>query len=249
MTAAKLFLSEDYKYSENDLGKSIQSWLSYQIALNRNYSIAESSINFPFGEYLSQYVSELELEKELKYFGSRWTDAFFKLKDSVDVPYFFEFKYTKKGSTRNQPEMQRVFDDLMRLNSINYKKSRKFFIMAGESEKFTTDFEQLKPGRTVTKNKLPPTNRTSNTAYNSVYNKMFSFDEKNPNKRITLNDPDISKLIKGFNSKYSKDYRNNPTLTYSQFSKKISKITTTLVFLSNMGSSARVGIWEVKRSR
>ena len=136
----------------------------------------------------------------------------------------------------------------MRLNSINYRKSRKFFIMAGESEKFTADFEQLKSGRTVTKNKLPPTNRTSNISYNSVYNKMFSFDEKNPNKKINVTDPDISKLINGFGKKYSKDYRNNSAVTYKLFLEKISKITTTLVFLSSKSTSARVGIWEVKRN-
>ena len=96
MTAAKHFLSKDYKYSETDLGKSIQSWLSYQIALNRNYSLAESSINFPFGEYLSQYVSELELEKELKYFGSRWTDAFLNLEIRLMFPIFLSLNTLKK---------------------------------------------------------------------------------------------------------------------------------------------------------
>ena len=248
MSDAKHFFSRDYKYSEEDLGNSIQSWLSYQIALNRNYGLAESSINAPFGEYLAQYVSELEMEKELKYFGSRWTDAFFKLRDLVDDLYYFEFKYTKNGSTRNQPEKQRVFNDLMRLNSIDDNKSHKYFLMAGKSEEFMTDFEQLIPGQTVAKNKLPPTNKSQTIAYNSVYNKMFSFDEKNRDRIIDVSDSDISNLIKGFDQKYSKDYRNNSAVPYTHFSADISKITTTLVFLSNMGS-ARVGIWEITKTQ
>ena len=151
MTQANTFLEGEFPYSEECLGNSIHSWLSYQIALNHNYSLAESSINVPFGEYLAQYISKLELEKELKYFGSRWTDAFFVRRETVDTPYYFEFKYTKNGSTRNQPEKQRVFNDLMRLNSIDDSNSHKFFLMAGKSEEFMTDFEQLIPGKTVKK--------------------------------------------------------------------------------------------------
>lgn len=248
MSDAKHFFSRDYKYSEEDLGNSIQSWLSYQIALNRNYGLAESSINAPFGEYLAQYVSELEMEKELKYFGSRWTDAFFKLRDFADDLYYFEFKYTKNGSTRNQPEKQRVFNDLMRLNSIDDNKSHKYFIMAGKSEEFMTDFEQLIPGQAVAKNKLPPTNKSPIIAYNSVYNKMFSFDVNKPNTTINVTDPEISNLIIGFDQKYVNDYRNN-SVPYTQFSQDISKITTKLVFLSCMGTSARVGIWEITKTQ
>ena len=249
MTQANTFLEGDFPYSEECLGNSIQSWLSYQIALNRNYSLAEASINVPFGEYLAQYVSKLELEKELKYFGSRWTDAFFVRREAAGMPYYFEFKYTKNGSTRNQPEKQRVFNDLMRLNSIDDSNSRKFFLMAGKSEEFFTDFEQLIPGQTVTKNKLTPTNRPPTTVYNSVYNKMFSFDVNNPNKTINVVDSEISGLITGFNQKYVNDYRNNPGVPYARFSQDISKIMTKLVFLSCEGTSARVGIWEVVKAQ
>ena len=249
MTQANIFLEGEFPYSEECLGNSIHSWLSYQIALNRNYSLAESSINVTFGEYLAQYVSKLELEKELKYFGSRWTDAFFVRRDAVDTPYYFEFKYTKNGSTRNQPEKQRVFNDLMRLNSIDDCNSYKFFLMAGKSEEFMTDFEQLIPGKTVRKNKLPPTNKSPMTVYNSVYNKMFSFDMNAPDRIINVNDPDILNLITGFDKEYSKDYRNNPTVPYAQFSQDISKITTKLVFLSCMGTSARVGMWEITKTQ
>ncbi|MCQ2316312.1 MAG: hypothetical protein MJZ85_06470 [Bacteroidales bacterium] len=249
MSDAKHFFSKDFNYSEENLGNSIQSWLSYQIALNRNYDLAESSINTPFGEYLAQYVSELEMEKELKYFGSRWTDAFFKRRDLVDVPYYFEFKYTKSGSTRKQSEKQRVFNDLMRLNSIDDNNSRKFFLLAGKSEEFLTDFEQLISGQTVTKNKLIPTNKSSTTVYNSIYNKMFSFDMNNPYTIIDVVDPEISGLITGFDQKYANDYRNNLSVPYAQFSQDISKITTKLVFLSCIGTSARVGIWEIIKTQ
>ena len=136
----------------------------------------------------------------------------------------------------------------MRLNSIDDSNSRKFFLMAGKSEEFITDFEQLIPGQTVTKNKLTPTNKSPTTVYNSVYNKMFSFDEKNRDRIINVSDPDISNLITGFDQKYANDYRNNP-VPYVQFSQDISKITTKLVFLSCMGTSARVGIWEITKTQ
>ena len=87
------------------------------------------------------------------------------------------------------------------------------------------------------------------TVYNSVYNKMFSFDMNNPDIVIDTSDSDISDLITGFDQKYSKDYRNNPTVPYAQFSQDISKITTKLVFLSCMGTSARVGIWEITKTQ
>ena len=48
--------------------------------------------------------------------------------------------------------------------------------------------------------------------------------------------------------KYANDYRNNP-VPYVQFSQDISKITTKLVFLSCMGTSARVGIWEITKTQ
>ena len=247
MSDAKHFFSKDYNYSEKDLGKSIQSWLSYQIALNRNYSLAESSINFPFGEYLAQYVAELELEKQIEYFESRWYDAFFKIRDN-DISYYFEFKYTKEGSTRNQPGKQRVFNDLMRLNAFDDHMSRKFFIMAGKSEDFICDFEQLTLGETLSGKKLVPTNQQKSVKYSSVYNKMFSFDLKNPDIIIDLNDDKIGVLLQGFDSEYKKNYINQSFIPYSAFLLGASNIKTSLKFISRNGFSAKVGIWEVTRS-
>ena len=151
MSSNRISKSDDFLISS--LAKSIQAWLEYHIVQNRSYVLSESSIAYPIAEYLGQYKDSAEMEHALKYFRPERCDMAFKLRDDVarglSIPYYFEFKYTQGGSTRKQDEQQRVFDDLMRLNSIDEPNSKKYFLMAGASRDFFQDFQYYTPRVTL----------------------------------------------------------------------------------------------------
>lgn len=143
--------AEDNAFSIYRLAKSVQSYLEYRISQSRDYSLDESSIKDPFSEYIQPYKVNAELEYPLNYFKPERSDIMFKLKEieppQREIPYFFEFKFAQDGLTRNTTEQQRVFDDLMRLNSIDDVNSKKYFLMAGSSIDFFQHFQYLTPYR------------------------------------------------------------------------------------------------------
>lgn len=143
--------AEDNAFSIYRLAKSVQSYLEYRISQSRDYSLDESSIKDPFSEYIQPYKVGAELEYPLNYFNPERCDIMFKLKENgppeQEIPYFFEFKFAQDGLTRKLTEQQRVFDDLMRLNSIDDVDSKKFFLMAGSSIDFFQHFQYLTPYR------------------------------------------------------------------------------------------------------
>lgn len=132
-------------FTINLFSKTIQSWLEYTISRNQSHVLRETSLDGPACDLLNQYMEYIELETKLKYFKRHRCDLAFKLGNShgtvLTEPCYFEFKYTRKGSTRNNDEQQRVFDDLMRLNSIDEPSAKKFFLMAGSKLDFIRDFQ------------------------------------------------------------------------------------------------------------
>ncbi len=155
-------IAENNEFSIQNLARSIQAYLEYRIVQDRKYILKESSIDEPFAEYISRYKDSAELECALKYFRQERCDVAFKLKDDImaghTIPYYFEFKYTQGGSTRKQDEQQRVFDDLMRLNSIDENGAKTYFLMAGTKVDFFSDFQYFTPNVTLktSKNNLCP---------------------------------------------------------------------------------------------
>ena len=144
-------IAENNEFSIQNLARSIQAYLEYRIVLDRKYSLKEASIDEPFTAYINQHKDSAELECALNYFKEQRCDAVFKLKkdiqQKIDIPYYLEFKYTQGESSRHQAEKQRVFDDLMRLNSIDTSGAKKYFMMAGASIDFFQDFQYLTPYR------------------------------------------------------------------------------------------------------
>lgn len=144
-------IAENNEFSIQNLARSIQAYLEYRIVLDRKYSLKEASIDEPFTAYINQHKDSAELECALNYFKEQRCDAVFKLKkdiqQKIDIPYYLEFKYTQGQSSRHQAEKQRVFDDLMRLNSIDTSGAKKYFMMAGASIDFFQDFQYLTPYR------------------------------------------------------------------------------------------------------
>ena len=142
-------IAENNEFSIQNLARSIQAYLEYRIVLDRKYSLKEASIDEPFTAYINQHKDSAELECALNYFKEQRCDAVFKLKkdiqQKIDIPYYLEFKYTQGQSSRHQAEKQRVFDDLMRLNSIDTSGAKKYFMMVGASIDFFQDFQYCTP--------------------------------------------------------------------------------------------------------
>jgi len=155
-------IAENNEFSIQNLARSVQAYLEYEIVLDRKYILKESSVNAPFAAYIEKYKEYAELECALKYFEKERCDYVFKLKKDVvqqqDIPYYFEFKYTQGEISRHQAEKQRIFDDLMRLNSIDTSGAKKYFLMAGTKVDFFSDFQYYTPNVTLktSKNNLCP---------------------------------------------------------------------------------------------
>lgn len=146
-------IAENNEFSIQNIARTIQAYLEYRMVLDRRYILKESSIDEPLAAYIAPYKDYAELECSLTYFERERCDYVFKLKKDVeqhlDIPYYFEFKYTQGESSRHQAEKQRIFDDLMRLNSIDTNGARKFFIMAGTKVDFFSDFQYYTPKVTL----------------------------------------------------------------------------------------------------
>ncbi len=257
---AKNRIAENNSFSIPALSKSIQSWLEYHISQNRSYVLSESSIAYPIAEYLNQYRDSVELEHILAYFMRRRCDLVFKLKSDVvrgiDSPHYFEFKYTQNGSTRDKDEQQRVFDDLMRLNSIDAPAAKKYFLMAGVSTDFYEDFQNYTETDTS-----ESTNDISNMAVTTsqkkvekkknIYRQMFSFSISRPKKVICVNNELIEPLVEGFKNDYKTCCRKKNRgrgKAYDTFIDEIKQIKTTLQYISPKDCLARLAIWEITKA-
>lgn len=239
-------------FSLEGLGEAIQSWLSYRLATNQNCTLVEASINYPFCDYLRPFLSKkpkitpLEFEVGLDLFRYKHCDAkciLEKVNNENDSEFFFEFKYTKDNSTRDEYEQARVLLDLIRLYSIQ-GKSKNIFIMCGKSEDFQTDFKNFDSNRS--KNIKLKKNNPGATPLspNYFYQKLFSFDMNNPFVQINLNqpDPDFTRCLTVFYNEYENYCMEN----IETFVKRMKYIETKLEWISPDNVSANVGIWSVK---
>ena len=247
MSVGKKHYNEEFLL--DNLGSTIQSWLSYHLAIGQYDMIVESSINYPFGDYLRPYlkrdpkISPLEFEVKLSQFKYKRCDAKCILNDGTS--YFFEFKYTKKGSTLEDYEQARVLFDLIRLRSIE-ESSKKIFIMCGKSDEFEMTFENFDKNKSINLNNQKKKNGASPLPPNYFYQKLFSFDSTDSitrTKKIDLRstDPDIISCVDVF----VKEYKDKCCENIDEFVNKISHIKTKLEWLSPNEAPANVGIWSV----
>ena len=128
------------------LASAIHHWLSYVSLCTNTNLLAENSVRYPFVEYLERKCgAAVVLEKKLSGFSDRHLDFWFRVKNDI---LNVELKYTSKA-TRGNKEVQRVFDDLIRLSLALRDKpnARSFFIMCGETITFNTNFKSIVDGR------------------------------------------------------------------------------------------------------
>lgn len=261
-------------FDVKDLIDVAVSWFSYHVAVNRELILEEKSIKYPIADYLAQYTGDIKFEKKIDAFYDRVFDLYFRVNGK---DYVFEFKFARDNYTGNLDEIQRVFNDLIRLNTVS-DNMECYFMMIGEKSKFIRNFKNLGKEPVNLNPKGPsiaPANKTVSTKINP-YEKMFIFenditkdlkdgngvevknamDDKKAEKILEFDNPDIKSMIdafkdeKGCHYKLSKEYKD----TYGSMEKYFSQIKSlkTILFrcTKDVSDSSRtgIGVWKIERA-
>lgn len=157
------------------LASAIHHWLCYISLCTNSNLLAENSVRYPFAEYLERKCGAVvDLEKKHPVFPGRHIDFRFKVNKSL---LFVELKYTSKA-TRGRKEIQRVFNDLIRLSLALRDKphAKSYFIMCGDTVTFNTNFRRIIDGRTL-KNRIRQDGDSSavNDTPSGAYAQWFGF--------------------------------------------------------------------------
>lgn len=128
----------------NSLAEAVYTYLSYiNVVSDFTRLLDESSIKYPFVEYLERklQVTSLELEHNLEDFNSKRADAAFRLQNEN---YVFEFKYIASGENKNhikKLDFQLYFNDIMRLAYLHKEhKYHSYFLICGDRINFLKYF-------------------------------------------------------------------------------------------------------------
>lgn len=248
------------EYSIANVAAVIQWWLSYTLALDREYVLSESSIKHPMTEYLERSESVLRnsirLERSHPLLQRRRIDLTFSLVGTESQPTesAFEFKYIKDGSTLDLSEKKRVFNDLMRLHLFAHTGGAAFFLICGKLHEFINSFQEDKSqSRPVNEQSIiqPQENqpKTKSIQAQGFYSRWFSFDSSQRDMSIDLTDltPQYREVYDDFVSEYGEAYFKATGLTLSL----PCTLRTELLFLPSneidiqAPPQARVGIWRV----
>ena len=249
---------ESTKFLPNKLVVTIKSWLDYYMAVNQEYVLSESTLKYPICSYLSQFYGPVVLEKEIVFFSNdRCFDVYFKIGEEK---YFIELKYAQKDYTYESSEIQRVFDDLMRLNAMSeYKHTNCMFIMCGSKKDFKNEFKEGRPSVSTQTpvNGIPISQKSKKRGRprkygnNNPYRQMFSFVKGKP-KIIKAGNTSIKKMVQEFENAYS--LSNKGARKFKDISSCVSylkKMKTTLIDIiyddnETTGRSA-IGLWKIER--
>lgn len=230
-------------FSLENLAKAIQQWIGYKVAVNLKHVLAEDTLKIPVCDYLSRYMGVVELEKNIPIFCNRQYDLYFK-NDSMEC--FFEFKYAQKGFMMKEDNIQRVYNDLLRLNAADKNVSR-YFIMCGQTVEFNETFKEF--DRNVGKKQQIWPIQTPYVP-DKVYEKMFEFKKIGAVRQIDYADNEMMEFRKNFASEYKlhkEDVEQGETI--ENVVEDISHVKTKLVYLqSHSQYPAAVGIWEVEHT-
>ena len=227
-------------FNIHNLSQSLDWWLNFINSVGRNYIVSESTLKLPIAEFLETInKSDLELEYNHPEFSTRRIDLFFK--DIVnDKAIAFEFKYINQNSTLKKSEKQRILNDLMRLKLFPNNDKKTYFIICGNTDYFNSYFQRIKsPSK-----KLTTQNNDRFISY-GFYNKWFSFDLKNPVRKIQLNhkNKNYNVLYKDFERVYLTPLNKNNLMPIY--------LETQLIYLSPDISikytlaGTKLGVWEV----
>ncbi|MBO5423067.1 MAG: hypothetical protein J6A06_04680 [Fibrobacteraceae bacterium] len=261
-------------FDVKDLIDVAVSWFSYHVAVNRELILEEKSIKYPIADYLAQYTGDIKFEKKIDAFYDRDFDLYFRVNGK---DYVFEFKFARDNYTGNPDEIQRVFNDLIRLNTVS-DNMECYFMMIGEKSKFIRNFKNLGK-EPVNPNldgpSIAPANKTVPTKINP-YEEMFIFendttkdlkdgngvevknamDDKKAEKILVFDNPDIKSRIdafkdeKGCHYKLSKEY-NDIYGSIDKYFQQIKSLKTILFRCTkDVSDSSRtgIGVWKIERA-
>lgn len=246
-------------FSPNKLAVTIKSWLDYYMAVNQEYVLSESTIKYPICNYLSQFYGSVALEKQIVFFSDdRCYDFYFKIGREN---YFVELKYAQKDYTYESSEVQRVFDDLMRLNAMSeYKHSNCIFIMCGAKKDFKNEFKDGRPSaqkqNLVNGMPISPKSkkkgRPRKYGNNNPYRLMFQF-KGGKTRIINTRNAYVKKMVQEFENTYVlSDDGIRKFKDISSCVSNLEKIKTTLmdIIYDNNETTGRsaIGLWKVERA-
>ncbi len=136
-----------------DLIAVTKSWLAYHISVNREIVLSEHVVKIPIADYLAQYTGIIKFELKIDAFYDRRFDLYFKLDNGKE--YVIEFKFAKQKHSDAEAEKQRVFNDLIRLNTIS-DKMETYFMMVGEKTKFLNNFVNFNKTQKINPKSVAP---------------------------------------------------------------------------------------------
>ena len=209
--------------------------------VNKEYILSESSVRMPISDYLAQYSGEVVLEKNIDAFKQRKFDLFFERNGCSN---YFEFKYVQPDYTKTGKEIQRFFNDLLRLKVMAQKwQTECFLVVCGSKKDF---FNEFMGNKGIDKNAFNPWHKPYCDREN-IYRKMFRF-EKGLIKYIDFNDIDIKNLKNNF--LYGRDkyiLSNEFCYIYPHFFDDFFYVKTTCISLQIEDTSlSAVGIWKIE---
>jgi len=252
------------------VGTALHSWLNYVSAVERGYVLAENSIIYPVSEFIGTKITgskDIYLDRvhpNLK--GKRLDLRFFSDLDGERHEVAMEFKYARQGYTEEPGEIQRIFNDILRLKLFTESHSNRkaYFLICGLQIDFLKAFQSIGWSTNVDKDGRPyPKTMTIDEIKDigeikphGFYTNWFKF-EPLPNINdniieISLNDNNIVPLVylKGFYDEYEASFKDG--MNVAKF--ESSKVQTRIVYLSELNNLSviknlmRVGIWEISKA-
>ena len=127
-----------------NLADAIYHWLNYMVCTSNSTLLAESSIRYPLAEYLERKRSaKVKLEVAHPLFEYRRLDFAYKRDEGANVSTgYIELKLVS-SATSNKSEIQRIFNDLIRLGfQSNHKVN--YFILCGNLKDFALNFKSIR---------------------------------------------------------------------------------------------------------
>lgn len=223
------------------LSAAIHHWLSYVSLCTNSNLLAESSVRYPFVEFLERKCkTAVNLEKQHDNFPERHIDFCFE-----NGNYFLaiELKYASKH-TRGKAEKQRVFNDLVRLALMvkNKENTRGFFIMCGDTKTFVANFMSIVDGEKMKiKLRQDGDNKDNVSVPQGDYYELFFGFARDEERIITLTENSYKDFYKSFIKDYYAD-KSNVDLGFSEIkTKRVSYLPAP----NQTSQSHTVAIWEV----
>ena len=170
-------------------------------------------------------------------------------------------EYAQKDYTYESSEVQRVFDDLMRLNAMSeYKHSNCIFIMCGAKKDFKNEFKDGRPSaqkqNLVNGMPISPKSkkkgRPRKYGNNNPYRLMFQF-KRGKTRIINTRNAYVKKMVQEFENTYVlSDDGIRKFKDISSCVSNLEKIKTTLmdIIYDNNETTGRsaIGLWKVERA-